>query len=96
MADAKDAAREAVEKNREALVDLSHRIHANPELGFEEERAAPGCGEPLDAAGFAVERGVGDLPTAFAATRRLGPAPRRRSAPSTTPCRASATPAATT
>jgi len=37
--DAKAAARERVVAARDALVDLSHRIHAKPELGFEEEHA---------------------------------------------------------
>jgi metal-dependent amidase/aminoacylase/carboxypeptidase family protein len=39
--DAKDAAREKIEQIRKPLVDLSHRIHAYPELGFKEEKA---CG----------------------------------------------------
>lgn len=32
---AKDAAREKIEQSRKPLIDLSHRIHATPELGFE-------------------------------------------------------------
>src|SRR5262249_46112534 len=55
------------------LVALSHRIHAHPELGFEEERAAAWLGEALDAAGFAVERGAGAPPTAFGARAGSGP-----------------------
>jgi metal-dependent amidase/aminoacylase/carboxypeptidase family protein len=39
VADVKEAARERVEQARDELVALSHRIHANPELGFEEEQA---------------------------------------------------------
>ena len=39
VADVKRAARERVEQARDELVALSHRIHANPELGFEEEQA---------------------------------------------------------
>src|SRR5207253_2229232 len=58
---------------RDRLVALSHRIHAHPELSFEEERAAAWCAEALDAAGFAVERGVGGLPTAFVARAGSGP-----------------------
>lgn len=49
------------------LVELSHRIHAHPELGFEEELASSWCAEALEAGGFEVERGVADLPTAFRA-----------------------------
>ena len=73
MADAKEAARERVEQARDELVALSHRIHANPELGFEEEQACAWLCELLDGAGLQVERGVGDLPTAFAARAGSGP-----------------------
>jgi amidohydrolase len=73
MADAKQAARGRVERAREALVALSHRIHAHPEVGFEEERACAWLCELLDGAGLAVEAGVGGLPTAFAARAGTGP-----------------------
>jgi amidohydrolase len=73
VADVKEAARERVEQAREELVALSRRIHANPELGFEEERACAWLCELLDGAGLEVERGVGDLPTAFAARAGSGP-----------------------
>jgi amidohydrolase len=71
--DAKRAARERVERAREELVALSHRIHAHPELGFEEERACGWLCELLASAGLQVERGLGDLPTAFAARAGEGP-----------------------
>ena len=73
MADAKEVARERVTQARDELVALSHRIHANPELGFEEEQACAWLCELLEGAGFQVERGVGDLPTAFAARAGSGP-----------------------
>jgi len=73
MADAKRAARERVEQARDELVALSHRIHAHPELGFEEERACAWLCELLAGAGLEVERGVGGLPTAFAARAGAGP-----------------------
>src|SRR5215211_1837666 len=73
MADAKEAARERVEQARDELVALSHRIHANPELGFEEEQACAWLCELLEGGGLEVERGVGDLPTAFAARAGSGP-----------------------
>lgn len=73
VADVKRAARERVEQARDELVALSHRIHANPELGFEEEQACAWLCELLDGAGLEVERGVGDLPTAFAARAGSGP-----------------------
>ena len=71
--DAKAAAREAVDAARTSLVDLSHRIHAKPELGFEEEHAARWTAEMLDAAGFRVEPGICELPTAFRARIGSGP-----------------------
>jgi amidohydrolase len=73
MADAKQAARGRVERAREELVALSHRIHAHPEVGFEEERACAWLCELLDGAGLAVEPEVGGLPTAFAARAGAGP-----------------------
>jgi len=71
--DAKRAARtEATDRHAE-LIALSHRIHAHPELAFEEERACGWVAETLDAHGFAVERGICDLPTAFRARAGNGP-----------------------
>jgi amidohydrolase len=69
----KTAARERVEAARDSLVGLSHRIHADPELGYEEERASAWVADALEAGGLAVERGVGGLPTAFAARAGSGP-----------------------
>jgi amidohydrolase len=71
--DAKSAARERFESARDALVELSHRIHAHPELGFEEEQSSAWLCESLADCGFAVEKGVCDLPTAFRATAGSGP-----------------------
>lgn len=47
---------------------ISLDIHANPELGYEEYKAAEWLTTPLERAGFKVERGVADLETAFIAT----------------------------
>jgi amidohydrolase len=55
------------------LVELSHRIHANPELAFEETRASAWAAEALAAAGFEVEHGCYELPTAVRATAGTGP-----------------------
>lgn len=70
--DAKDRARERVEGAKDLLLELSHRIHANPELAFEEHKAAAWLTETLEKAGFTVERGVCDLPTAFVASYGRG------------------------
>jgi amidohydrolase len=71
--EAKVAARESIESRRDALTDLSHRIHANPELGFEEQQACAWLAEMLDAEGFSVETGACELPTAFIARAGSGP-----------------------
>ena len=71
--DAKSAARERFESARAGLIELSHRIHAHPELGFEEERASSWLCESLADAGFGVEKGICDPPTAFRARAGSGP-----------------------
>ena len=71
--DAKSAAQERLAFAREGLIELSHRIHAHPELGFEEERACAWLCESLADAGFSVEKGTGGLPTAFRARAGSGP-----------------------
>lgn len=65
---AKSAARRAVDAAADELVRLSRDIHAHPELCFEEHQAAGWATAMLEGAGFAVERGVGGLDTAFTAT----------------------------
>ena len=71
--DAKQVARDRLSATRKSLLELSRRIHAHPELGFEEEKACGWLAEVLDQAGFAVKTGVCDLPTAFSATAGHGP-----------------------
>ncbi|MGH8320328.1 MAG: M20 family metallopeptidase [Gammaproteobacteria bacterium] len=71
--DIKQAVREALGQARESLLALSHRIHAHPELGFEEEQACTWLAEMLDEAGFSVQTGICDLPTAFIVKAGNGP-----------------------
>lgn len=71
--DAKSAARERLDSDRDELIKLSRRIHAHPEVGFEEEKASTWLCESLNEAGFAVEKGICDLPTAFRARAGSGP-----------------------
>ncbi len=56
-----------LERERDALLALSHRIHANPEIRFEEVQASRWLADALEERGFHLERGVGGLPTAFRA-----------------------------
>jgi amidohydrolase len=62
----------AVEAARPGILDLSHRIHANPEPAFEEVQAATWIAAILSEAGFAVEHPAGSLATAIRATMRGG------------------------
>jgi amidohydrolase len=66
--DAKTRVAETVDRLANDLEQISHRIHANPELCFKEEKAAAWLTEFLERQGAQVERGVGGLPTAFKAT----------------------------
>jgi len=54
----------AVEAARDEILDLSHRIHANPEPAFEEVQAAAWVAEAVARHGFAVELPAGSLATA--------------------------------
>ena len=53
-----------MEAAREEILDLSHRIHANPEPAFEEVRAAAWVAEAVARHGYAVEHPAGSLATA--------------------------------
>jgi metal-dependent amidase/aminoacylase/carboxypeptidase family protein len=56
-----------VEALAPALLALSHRIHAHPELGHEERQAATWCAELLCEHGFEVTAPFGGMETAFRA-----------------------------
>ena len=71
--DLKSAARSAFERVEADVVALSHRIHAHPELKWEEERACAWLCEVLAGYGFAVHSGICQLPTAFEARAGSGP-----------------------
>jgi len=72
--------RENIDRNVDSVgpqvIELSKKIHAHPELRFEEHRAAAWLTETVEKAGIPVERGVGDLPTAFRARLGDGAGPR--------------------
>lgn len=64
FAGVKARAAAAVEAARAEILDLSHRIHANPEPAFEEQQAAAWVAEAVARHGFAVEHPAGSLATA--------------------------------
>ncbi|MBM4569530.1 amidohydrolase, partial [Rhodococcus hoagii] len=53
---------------RSDLIALSHSIHDEPELAFEEVRSAAKLVDFLRGHDFDVRTGIADLPTAFEAT----------------------------
>jgi amidohydrolase len=57
----------AIDAMASELLAISHAIHANPELGFEEHKAAATLTGAVEQAGLAIQRGAYGLPTAFAA-----------------------------
>lgn len=73
MVDPKTAAQAAFDGAEANLVALSHRIHAHPELKWEEQRACAWLGEALTGYGFSVQSGLCELPTAFEARAGSGP-----------------------
>ncbi len=64
FADAKRRIAAAVETHRAEILELSHRIHANPEPAFEEFQASAWVAEALRRHGYVVEHPVGSLATA--------------------------------
>ena len=75
LAAAKDRIDAVVAEHAEALLDASHRIHARPELGFEEHHAHDVLTTLLEDAGLTVTRGAYDLDTAFEARAGSGTGP---------------------
>jgi amidohydrolase len=75
MTTVKDLIGQAVDRLADDLETLSHRIHAHPELAFQEVQAAGWLTAFLEAQGFAVERGVAGVATAFRATVETGRGP---------------------
>jgi len=75
MSALKDAIGRAVDGLADELESLSHRIHANPELGYQEVKAAGWLAEYLAAKGFKVEKGVAGVETAYRATIETGEGP---------------------
>ncbi|MGW4818777.1 M20 family metallopeptidase [Streptomyces sp. NPDC004227] len=68
----KERCRDTVTRAQDQVLALSHSLHAEPELAYEEHRSARKIADLVEGAGFAVERGVCGLPTAFTATAGSG------------------------
>ncbi|UCE15020.1 MAG: amidohydrolase [Candidatus Heimdallarchaeota archaeon] len=59
---------EWIESNQEKFIEISNDIWSLAELGLFEEESAKLLADTLEEAGFTVERGVADMPTAFVAS----------------------------
>jgi amidohydrolase len=75
MSTVKDLISRAVDRLADDLEALSRKIHDHPELAYQEVQAAGWLSEYLAAQGFAVERGVAGVETAFRATVETGRGP---------------------
>src|SRR6266849_3058617 len=71
----KDAIASAIDRLGDDLEKLSRRIHDNPELGYQEVKAAAWLTDFLAGQGFKVERAVAGVETAFRATLETGEGP---------------------
>ena len=61
-----------IDREAGALIELSKFIHSHPEIAMQEVECSAACAKFVEDRGFAVTRGVADLPTAFAATTGAG------------------------
>lgn len=68
LAEAKRTSIKTIEELAPVLKATSREIHGHPELGFQEVKASGLLADRLEQGGFAVRRGVSDMPTAFVAS----------------------------
>lgn len=67
MTQARPSLTDAVDSVLPDALDLSHRVHAHPEIAFEERQASTWTAELLEGHGFDITAPVGGLETAFVA-----------------------------
>ncbi|MBJ7604134.1 MAG: M20 family metallopeptidase [Candidatus Dormibacteraeota bacterium] len=72
MIQVREELRRQTESARPDLLRLSHRVHAAREIRFEERQSAEMVADQLAGGGFAVEKGICNLETAFVATAGSG------------------------
>jgi amidohydrolase len=64
----RELAANTIQRQGDALIKLSHFIHAHPELGYVEYQSSEAVAALAEESGFVVERAIASLPTAFRAT----------------------------
>lgn len=64
--------RAVVTRRRDDVIALSHSLHSEPELAYEEHKSARKIADLVEASGFEVRRGAHGLETAFEATAGTG------------------------
>ncbi len=76
MVQYKEKAMKTIDDLHTKLLELSHNIHANPEISFTEYKSSALIAEMLRGQGYQVTMGIGGLDTAFIATKEgKGPGP---------------------
>jgi metal-dependent amidase/aminoacylase/carboxypeptidase family protein len=69
----RDRLETSIDQRRDQLVGLSHAVHSDAEIGFEEHVSSRRVATALAEAGFEVQHGVDDLDTAVVARAGSGP-----------------------
>ena len=72
LSDVKQRLAAEIDRRRDLLLDVSHQIHARPELNYQEHFAHELLTQVLEGEGLAVTRHAGGLPTAFRADAGAG------------------------
>jgi amidohydrolase len=72
VAEAKERIAAEVKRLHSRFIDMSHTLHDNPEITFQEYKSAELLTNELEEQGFDVQRGVAGLDTAFVATYGSG------------------------
>ncbi len=68
----KESAGKRIDEYRDSLIDVSEKIHADPELGHMEYNASKLLVSELEKHGYEVELGVAEMETAFIARKGSG------------------------
>ena len=63
---------QAVDESAQEILSISHQIHDQPEIGYEEVFASGLLSDTLEGHGFKVQRGFAGMPTAFCARKGRG------------------------